>query len=60
VAWKLNPNAIVPRRELSDALLEALERRRSAFLKYRADQHRRESEREPQESSYQSGDLDRD
>jgi hypothetical protein len=47
VAWQLNPNTIVTRRELSDDLLQALERRRSAFLRYRADQHRRESEREP-------------
>ncbi len=61
VAWKLNPNAIVPRRELSDALLEALERRRSAFLKCRADQHRRDSEREPPpDIPGQSGELDRD
>jgi hypothetical protein len=51
VAWQLNPNTIVTRRELSDALLEALERRRSAFLKFRADQHRRESEREPLSSA---------
>jgi hypothetical protein len=50
VCWQLNRETIVTRRELSDALLEALERRRSAFLKFRADQHRRESEREPPES----------
>jgi len=47
VAWQLNPNVIVTRRGLADALLEALERRRSAFLKYSADQHRRDLEREP-------------
>jgi hypothetical protein len=36
VAWKLNANTLVPRRELSDALLESLERRRSVFLNYQA------------------------
>jgi hypothetical protein len=51
VAWQLNPNTIVTRRELSEALLDALERRRAAFLKFRADQHRLESEQEsPPES----------
>jgi hypothetical protein len=38
VAWQLNPNTIVTRRELSDTLLESLERRRSAFLRYQAAQ----------------------
>ena len=47
VAWQLNANTIVSRRELSDVLLMALERRRSAFLKFRADQHRSASEPEP-------------
>jgi hypothetical protein len=61
VAWQLNPNTIVTRRELSDALLEALERRRSAFLRYQADQHRRESKRElPPESPSQNCDLEQD
>jgi hypothetical protein len=46
VAWQLNPHTVVTRRELSDALLEALERRRSAFLRYQAEQFRWESERE--------------
>jgi hypothetical protein len=36
VAWQLNPNTVVTRQELSDVLLEALERRRSAFLRYQA------------------------
>lgn len=36
VAWQLNPSTIVTRRELSDALLQALELRRSAFLRYQA------------------------
>jgi hypothetical protein len=40
VAWQLNPNTIVRRRELSDALLEALEQRRAAFLRYQAKQQR--------------------
>ena len=47
VAWQLNPNTIVTRRELSDALLEALERRRSAFLRYQAAQSRQETEPMP-------------
>jgi hypothetical protein len=51
VAWQLNSSTIVTRRELSYALLEALERRRSAFLKYRAAQHRRESGKPPPETS---------
>jgi hypothetical protein len=51
VAWQLNLSIIVTRRELSDALLEALERRRSAFLKYWADPHRRESGEPPPKSS---------
>lgn len=47
VAWQLNPNTIVTRRELSDALLEALERRRSAFLRYQAEaQSRREAKQD--------------
>ena len=54
VAWQLNPNAIVTRRELSDALLEALERRRSAFLRYQAAQFRQKSERIPP-SGYSDG-----
>jgi hypothetical protein len=36
VAWQLNPSTVITRRELSDALVEALERRRSAFLRYQA------------------------
>ena len=42
VAWKLNANTVVSRRELSDALLEALEHRRSAFLRYQAAQPRKD------------------
>jgi hypothetical protein len=41
VAWQLNTTTIISRRELSDALLEALERRRSAFLMYQAAQFKR-------------------
>jgi len=40
VAWQLNPNTVVSRRELSDALLEALELRRLAFLRCQAAQTR--------------------
>jgi len=43
VAWQLNPSTIVTRRELSDVLLEALERRRSAFLRYQAGQFGQEA-----------------
>jgi len=39
VAWRLNENTWISRRELSDALLEVLEARRAAFLDWRA-QHR--------------------
>ena len=38
VAWQLNPSTVITRRDLSDALLEALEQRRSAFLKHQAAQ----------------------
>jgi len=38
VAWQLNPSTTITRRELSDTLLEALELRRSAFLRYQAAQ----------------------
>lgn len=40
VAWILNSSTDVTRRELSDSLLEALERRRVAFLRYQAKQWR--------------------
>lgn len=36
VAWQLSPSTVITRRELSDILLEALEHRRSAFLRYQA------------------------
>ncbi|MGB6603011.1 MAG: hypothetical protein WBE65_01765 [Steroidobacteraceae bacterium] len=38
VAWQLNPSTAITRRELSDVLLEALELRRLAFLRYQATQ----------------------
>jgi hypothetical protein len=47
VAWQLNQSTVISRRELSDDLLEALELRRSAFLRYQAEQSKRESRREP-------------
>jgi hypothetical protein len=47
VSWVLNPSMIVTRRELSDALLEALERRRSAFLRYQATQSQQKSASSP-------------
>jgi hypothetical protein len=43
VAWQLNQNTVISRRELSDGLLEALEIRRSAFLKYQVAQQNRSS-----------------
>jgi hypothetical protein len=36
VAWRLNAETLISRRELSDRLLEALELRRSASLRYQA------------------------
>lgn len=56
VAWQLNPNTIVTRRELSDALLEALEHRRAAFWRYQAAQMRQQVEPDPAPSD--SGKVD--
>ena len=56
VAWQLNPSTIVTRRELSDALLQALERRRSAFLQYQASQSRHPTEPAPTPSDL--GEID--
>jgi len=46
VAWILNRSTGVTRRELSDALLEALEKRRVAFLRYQAKKWRENQDSE--------------